>query len=127
MSGGARKGAGRPAIGRDEKVAQQVQTMAGLGLSVIDIGLLIGMSQPTVHKYYMPELQTGHIVANVKVAQSLFRMATHPTHPNVAAAIYWTKTRMRWREDGDDMGKKETAEALAKAAGNDGKWAGLLT
>lgn len=119
---------GRPSIERDELTAKQVQQLAGYGLTVIEIGKFIGMSQPSVHKYYMPELETGHIVANAAVAQSLFRMATHKTHPNVAAAIWWTKTRMGWREGGDDVpGKKEAAELLGKMADKGSKWEGLLS
>jgi len=117
---------GRRKIERNEDTAKLVQSMAGFGLTVIEIGKVIGMSQPTVHKLYMPELESGHIVANMKVAESLFRMATHKTHPNVAAAIWWSKTRMGWSERGEDMGKKEAAEILGRAAAKNTKWDGLL-
>jgi hypothetical protein len=118
---------GRPAIERNEHTAKQVQSMAGFGLTVIEIGRVIGMSQPTVHKLYMRELETGHIVANAKVAESLFKMATDSKKPVVAAAIFWAKCRMRWREDGDDGGKREAADALSRIADKGTKWDGLLS
>lgn len=91
---------GRKKIERAENTAAQVLTMAGFGLTLLEIAKVVGMSQPTLHKLYRPELDRGHIVANAKVAHSLFTMATHPTKPNVSAAIFWAKVRMGWRESG---------------------------
>jgi len=54
-------------------------------------------------------------------------MATHKTHPNVAAAIWWSKTRMGWSERGEDMGKKEAAEILGRAAAKNTKWTACWT
>jgi len=41
--------------------------MAAFGLTVIEIGKVIGMSQPTVHSSTC-RVGSGHIVANMKVA-----------------------------------------------------------
>ena len=46
-----------------------------------------------------PQLVRGTTEANVKVAQSLFQMATQGK--NVAAAIFWMKARAGWREKHD--------------------------
>lgn len=124
-------GAGRPPLGRDDKTAKQVQAMTGYGLSEWEIAKVVGMSAPTLRKYYAPELENGHLIANAKVAESLFKMATHPTKPHVAAAIFWCKARMRWKDrpelDGGELGKKEAAEILGKVAEKGSDWEGLLS
>ena len=50
-----------------------------------------------------PRLAVGqagwyHIKANSAVAQSLFKKATGDGPQSVAAAIFWAKTRMGWKE-----------------------------
>jgi hypothetical protein len=115
-------------IDRDEKTATQVQLLAGFGLTVLEIAKVIGMSQPTMHKLYMPELENGHILANAKVVQSLFQMATHPVKPVPSCAIFWCKARMGWRDDGGEpIGKKEAADLIGKVADKNTKWDGLLS
>jgi RNA polymerase-interacting CarD/CdnL/TRCF family regulator len=80
-----------------------------------------------MRKYYMSELETGHIEANAQVAQSLFKQATNKEKPNVSAAIFWLKCRAEWREDGkEEMGKKEAREVLSKVAARGTDWEGLL-
>jgi hypothetical protein len=113
-------------VERSQETADQVQMMAGFGLTELEISKVVGMSTPTLHKYYMAELENGHVVANMKVAQSLFRMATDPVKPNVAAAIFWAKARMRWREYEEEHGKKEVAELLGRVAHQGSNWEKLL-
>lgn len=125
------KKAGRPAHKREERTAKQVQAMAGFGFTEYEIAKVVFISPPTLRKYYMGELENGHLIANAKVAESLFKMATHPLRPNVAAAIFWCKARMRWKDrpelDGGDLGKKEAAELLGKVAEKGTEWDGLLS
>ena len=45
------------------------------------------------------------VEANLKVAQSLFQMATNGK--NVAAAIFWMKARAGWREKNDEASALE--------------------
>ena len=59
------------------------------GELVVDNSKLRGMIERTPGLRYVIE-------ANVKVAQSLFQMAT--TGKNVAAAIFWMKARASWRD-----------------------------
>lgn len=117
---------GRPPHEPDAKTRTQVKMLAAMGVPDYDICKVVGMSPPTMRKYYMRELEVGHIEASANVAQSLYRMATSKDKPNVAAAIFWLKCRCRWREDGDDMGKKEMAEALARTAAEGTEWDKLL-
>jgi hypothetical protein len=57
---------------------------------------MIGISVPTLEKYYREELDTGLDIANAKVAETLFEMATSGKVPS--ATYFWLKTRAKWRE-----------------------------
>jgi hypothetical protein len=72
--------------------------MAGFGVREDDIALLLGISGPTLRKYYPSELRLGHIKANVAVAQSLYKKAIGSGPASVTAAIFWAKVRMGWKD-----------------------------
>jgi len=55
------------------------------------IALIIGMVPKSLRKCCRDDLDGGMAEANVKIAQSLFNMAT--TGGSVAAAIFWLKAR----------------------------------
>ena len=118
---------GRPPYSPDPKVAKQIETLSGMGIPDYDISKVVGISTPTIRKYYMTELETGHVKANSQVAQSLFGQATNKVKPNVSAAIFWLKCRAGWREDGgEELGKKEAREVLSKVAEQGTSWEGLI-
>ncbi len=117
---------GRRVYKPDDKTRAQVKMLAAMGVPDFDIAKVIGISSPTMRKYYMVELETGHIEANAQVAQSLFKQATNKDKPNVSAAIFWLKCRAGWREEAEDSGKKEARELLAKVADKGTDWEGLL-
>jgi AraC-like DNA-binding protein len=73
-----------------------VRTMAGFGVPQEDIARHLGVDPKTLRRHFRDELDTGTTDANLRVAQSLFQMAT--TGKNVAAAIFWMKARAGWRE-----------------------------
>jgi len=121
---------GRPPYERDERVAVRVRALVAVGLRIADIARTTGISEPTLRKYYREELEAGHIEANARVAQSLFRMATDPKKPNAAAAIFWLKCRAGWRErdpEDDPLSKRQLREALSAAADRGTEWEALLT
>jgi DNA-binding XRE family transcriptional regulator len=70
--------------------------MLGFGLKQDDVAKVIGISDVTLRLHYANEIETAEPEANAQVAQSLFQMATKGK--NVTAAIWWTKTRMGWKE-----------------------------
>lgn len=107
---------GRPPHERSTNIARQVKALAAMGVPDMDIAVVVGLSEPTMRKYYGPELATGGIEATAKVAQSLFNQATSADKPNVAAAIFWLKCRAGWREDEGAIGKKEERQAAARKA-----------
>lgn len=79
-----------------ERDRRTVESMTGFGATQDEIARVIGISDVTLRKYFETELQLGVIKANTAVAQSLFENATK--HRNVAAQIWWLKTRGGWRE-----------------------------
>jgi len=78
-----------------DKDKNLARTLSGLGVPQNDIAILVGVSKPTLLKYYRDDLDLGLAEANAKVAGSLFQQATGG---NVAAAIFWAKARLGWRE-----------------------------
>jgi hypothetical protein len=89
---------GRPPHAPDTVSRRQVEAMAAYGIPEVDIARVIGIDPKTLRRHYRDELDTGHIKANAKVAEFLFRKATTEGHQCVTAAIFWMKTRGGWRE-----------------------------
>ena len=79
------------------EMRKTIEMLAAVGVPHKEIARLHRMGNDTLRRCYKDELATGATKANAKVAESLFRMATG-AKPNVAAAIWWSKTRMGWRE-----------------------------
>jgi len=120
----AKKTKGRPAYEPDAKTREQVKAIGAMGHSAEDIGKVIGLSAPTIRKYYMHELEVGQIEALAMVAQSLHKQALKG---HVTACIFILKCKGGWKEDGDGLGKKELQELLAKVAQKGTDWDKLLT
>ena len=96
-NGGARPGAGRPALVPTDSERRQVEALAGYGLPIEQIAVLVrdGIDYDTLRKHFAKELISGKAKANAQVGKTLFQkvMAGDTT-----AAIWWTKTQMRWAE-----------------------------
>jgi len=93
-----------------EPTAEQrrlARAMAGLGLPQEQIALLLEIDPKTLRKHFRDDLDRGMAEANVKIAQSLFNMAT--TGGSVAAAIFWMKARAGWRRSTRSR-SRQTAE-----------------
>ena len=52
----------------------------------------------TLRKHYRDELDTGHVKANSRIAESLYRKAMGDGPQSVTACIVWLKTRAQWKE-----------------------------
>ncbi len=89
---------GRPAHKPDETARRQVEAMAGYGVAEADIARVLEIDPKTLRKHYRDELDTGHIKANTHIAESLYRKALGDGPQSVTAAIFWLKTRARWKE-----------------------------
>ena len=87
------------AQGKKHEPTQQdrdtARRLSALGVPHEDIALRIKISSDTLVKYYQEELDEGRIDANSAIAGTLFNQAKKG---NTAAAIFWLKTRARWKE-----------------------------
>jgi hypothetical protein len=74
----------------------QVRSLAGVGVRQEDIATIIGCDPKTLRKHFRDELDRGMAEANAEIAGCLFDAAKKG---NVAAQIFWLKTRAHWREN----------------------------
>jgi hypothetical protein len=72
-----------------------VEKMASFGIPQIEIGKHLRIGPKTLRKCFRQELKHAAYDANNRVLDSLLTMAT--TRHNVAAAIFWAKTRCGFR------------------------------
>ena len=95
--GGEQPGAGRPAFEPTDAERKQVEALSGYGLPIEQIGYLVrdGIHVDTLRAHFKSELNSGKSKANAQVGKTLFSkvMAGDTT-----AAIWWSKTQMRWAE-----------------------------
>jgi hypothetical protein len=89
---------GRPRHEPTPMSRRNVEALAGYGVPEVDIAGVIGIDPKTLRRHYPQELRYGHVKANAKVAENLFRKATGDGREAVIAAIFWMKTRARWKE-----------------------------
>jgi predicted DNA-binding protein (UPF0251 family) len=81
---------------------EQIQTMAGVGLSVDQMAAIMGISKKTFERRMAdtPEakdaLEKGRAKAAFKVTGQAFKMAMSGKHP--AMTMFWLKCRERWKE-----------------------------
>lgn len=77
-----------------------VESLSGMGIPQDQIALLVGCgSATTVRRHYRAEINLGAAKANNSVVANLFSIATDKKHPkSAAAAIFWTKARMGWKD-----------------------------
>ena len=121
--GGAREGAGRPAFEPTDSERKQVEALSGYGLPIEQIAVLVrdGIHIDTLRAHFATELVSGKAKANGQVGKTLFQkvMAGDTT-----AAIWWSKTQMRWAEtqkhevtgaDGAPLEFREIKRVIVKA------------
>lgn len=90
---------GRPRFKPSESDRKSVHTMAAFGVPEEQIARAVGrrgISPKTLRKHFRSELSNGLAVANAKIAQTLFQMATSGEHP--AVTIFCAKVRLHMRE-----------------------------
>jgi hypothetical protein len=96
-NGGARENAGRLPFQPTDSERKQVEALSGYGLPIEQIAVLVreGIHIDTLRAHFATELQAGKAKANAQVGKTLFSkvMAGDTT-----AAIWWSKTQMRWAE-----------------------------
>ena len=83
---------------QEKPFSTRVEALAGYGIAATDIARVLGTREPDLRRDYADELHCGGIKANARVAENLFRKATGDGREAVTAAIFWMKTRARWKE-----------------------------
>jgi hypothetical protein len=78
-----------------DAMRKEVQSLAARGVPQDSIAALIGCDAKTLRKHCRDELDRGMAEANSQVVGALFENAVNG---NIAAQIFWAKTRMGWRE-----------------------------
>ena len=96
-NGGAREGAGRKPFEPTDTERKQVEALSGYGLPIEQIAVLVrnGIDTDTLRKHFATELISGKAKANGQVGKTLFQKAMAG---DTTAAIWWSKTQMRWKE-----------------------------
>lgn len=84
-----------PMFQATDEQRRQVEAMAGFGVPQNEIACLIDIDPKTLRLHFRKELDQGIAKANAKIGQTLFQQAVNG---NTAAAIFWAKSRMGWRE-----------------------------
>ena len=79
----------------NEAVRERVRHLAGVGVRQDDIARIIGCAPKTLRKRLPDDLDRGVAEANATIAGYLFAAAKAG---NIAAIIFWLKTRAHWRE-----------------------------
>lgn len=79
-------------------VTEKIEALAGYGLSAAEIAHVLGISEEALLRSHSGAMESGRIKSNARVAESLFRKATGEGYGAVTAAIFWLKTRARWKE-----------------------------
>lgn len=96
-NGGARENAGRPAFEPTDVDRKQVEALAGYGVPFDQIAALIrdGIGLDTLRTYFASELISGKAKANAQIGKGIFQKAMAG---DTTAAIWWSKTQMKWKE-----------------------------
>lgn len=90
---------GRPPHKPTSVTRAQVLELGGMGWTFEQIANHLKINRDTLAKYYREELDMATEKTNLRVKQNLYNIAIDPTHKqSVTAAIFWLKTRARWRE-----------------------------
>jgi hypothetical protein len=79
----------------DEVLAKQVGLYAGLGLSVMEIAVLVGMKVEDLFNYYGEDMARGVAKANVAIAGKIY---TEAMKGDRRLLVLWAKARMGWNE-----------------------------
>ena len=85
----------RTAFVVNDALREKVRHLAGLGVPQDDIAKIVGCAPKTLRKRFRDELDRGVAEANAMISGFLFNAAKAG---NIAAIIFWLKTRANWRE-----------------------------
>jgi hypothetical protein len=87
---------GNPAHKPTDADRAKVKALSAYGIPQEQIARVFDIDSKTLRLHYRDELDLGVIEANAQVAKTLFQQGTRDG--NTAALIWWTKSRMGWKE-----------------------------
>jgi len=93
-----KKRMGRPPFEPTAQQRQMVEQMVAVGIPRDEIALCLDVSLPTLRRHFKREIATAATKANARVGASLFNKATSG---DTGSMIWWTKSRMGWKEKQD--------------------------
>ena len=96
----AKRPEGRPPWQPTDPQRQIVKKMVANGVPQEHIARVLGIAAKTLRKHCKTEIAIGKTIANFRVADALFKMATDPNGGavSVAAAKFFLKARAGWKE-----------------------------
>lgn len=91
---------GRPTKAPNGEQRQQIETLAGYGLTEEEIASVIKISKPSLRKWCQEEIVRGRNAAKGLVVQQLF---ANIKKGKEASIFFWLKCRARWSERAGDL------------------------
>ena len=85
-------------VNKLEEHSRMVHRLSGIGITHEQICDIVGISKPTLYKYYNEELRLGKAEATEMVASNLFKVACGKDKNSLTAMIFWLKTQAKWKE-----------------------------
>jgi len=85
----------RKAFFATDAMRERARSLAACGVPQEKIAEIIGCDAKTLRKHFRNELDRGMAEADAEIIGALFANAKKG---NVAAQIFWVKTRVHWRE-----------------------------
>jgi len=110
-----------------EEARRQVSTMVAFGIPQDKIAAIVGISPPTLRKYYRDEIDIADARAQSVVAKFLFSAASGEalksgaTHADcIRSAMFWMKTRAGWKETAvQELTGKDGRDLVAQMSDDD--------
>ena len=93
---------GRPRMVPTDEERKQVGQMVSVGIPQQQIAMVIrdGIDRETLTVHFGKEIRESKILANAAVGETLFNKVLNG---DTAAAIFWAKTQMGWRETSETI------------------------
>lgn len=87
---------GRPQHNPTDASKKQVLLCTGMGVTQTSIAQIMSVDEKTLKKYYQKELDTGREVANMQVAQAVYKRAVSDKY--TPEGMFWLKSRAGWED-----------------------------
>lgn len=89
---------GRPPKDFTDREKRLVVELLSHGETPGSVAKMCGVSENTIRKYCPEEIRFGYAETYAKIAKNLAQRAMSDSKEAIPAAIFWLKTRARWRE-----------------------------